>query len=212
MPLAGVPVKAAAEYLRQLVGGRTPRRHLRAGGGSRSSPRGLVRREVVETADPGALLQEGWVAGRRNNWMVALERGGSGDGTSASPPIDLSTGEFVLETVPADGLEEALSRLNPAEIVVSPVTTRRRCLELACSAHRRVSAWEFDPELAREELARRFSLASLDGLGVGPGRCGAPSAPPARCSAIWASSSPAACPIWPGPSSAGATPSSGSTR
>ena len=28
--------------------------------------------------------------------------------------------------------------------------------------------WEFDPALAREELARRFDLASLDGLGLGP--------------------------------------------
>ena len=28
--------------------------------------------------------------------------------------------------------------------------------------------WEFDPDLAREELARRFDLASLDGLGIGP--------------------------------------------
>ena len=27
--------------------------------------------------------------------------------------------------------------------------------------------WEFDAALAREELARRFSLASLDGLGIG---------------------------------------------
>src|SRR5256886_9360677 len=30
-------------------------------------------------------------------------------------------------------------------------------------------AWEFDPELAREDLARTFRLASLDGLGVEPG-------------------------------------------
>src|SRR5439155_497769 len=30
-------------------------------------------------------------------------------------------------------------------------------------------AWEFDPELAREELARTFRVASVDGLGVEPG-------------------------------------------
>ncbi|HSJ75837.1 MAG TPA: hypothetical protein VK899_06625 [Gemmatimonadales bacterium] len=28
--------------------------------------------------------------------------------------------------------------------------------------------WEFDPALARDDLARRFNLASLDGLGIGP--------------------------------------------
>ena len=30
-------------------------------------------------------------------------------------------------------------------------------------------AWEFDPELAREDLARRFGVASLEGFGLGPG-------------------------------------------
>jgi DNA mismatch repair protein MutS len=74
-PLAGVPVKAAAEYLRQLVGAG----HRVAICEQVEDPklaRGLVRREVVETLTPGALLQDGWVAGTRNNWMVAVKRGG----------------------------------------------------------------------------------------------------------------------------------------
>src|SRR2546425_10747839 len=33
----------------------------------------------------------------------------------------------------------------------------------------RSEAWEFDAELARQELARGFRLASLDGLGIEPG-------------------------------------------
>src|SRR5256886_12797030 len=37
----------------------------------------------------------------------------------------------------------------------------------ACTVTER-EAWEFDPELAREDLARTFRLASLDGLGVEP--------------------------------------------
>src|SRR3954469_4096542 len=75
VPLAGVPVKAAAEYLRQLVGAG----HRVAICEQVEDPklaRGLVRREVVETLTPGALMQDGWVAGSRNNWMVALQRGG----------------------------------------------------------------------------------------------------------------------------------------
>jgi DNA mismatch repair protein MutS len=180
VPLAGVPVKAAAEYLRQLVAAG----HRVAICEQVEDPkeaRGLVRREVVETLTPGALLQDGWVAGSRNNWMVAVGRGsgtaGRRDGGEAGKlerndvglaAIDLSTGEFLLETLDQDGLQEALSRLDPAEIVTAgdaypptrlpaspPLTTRRE-------------PWEFDPDLAREELARRFSLSSLDGLGVGP--------------------------------------------
>src|SRR5206468_754450 len=103
-PLAGVPVKAAAEYLRQLVAAG----HRVAICEQVEDPklaRGLVRREVVETLTPGALMQDGWVSGTRNNWMVAVTQGGgeAGNGGGESSlvglaAVDLSTGEFLLET------------------------------------------------------------------------------------------------------------------
>src|SRR5204863_3534524 len=73
VPLAGVPVKAAADYLRQLVDA-GHRVAICDQVEDPKSARGLVRREVVETLTPGALLQEGWVAGSRNNWMTAVKR------------------------------------------------------------------------------------------------------------------------------------------
>ena len=178
VPLAGVPVKAAAEYLRQLVAAG----HRVAICEQVEDPklaRGLVRREVVETVTPGALLQDGWVAGSRNNWMVAIGRGsGAGalwaDGKRGGEDVglaavDLSTGEFVLESIKQEALEEALSRLRPAEIVIpsgdtSPPPRLPASPPLTTSREH----WEFDPRLARDDLARRFGLASLDGLGVNP--------------------------------------------
>jgi DNA mismatch repair protein MutS len=171
VPLAGVPVKAATEYLRQLVGAG----HRVAICEQVEDPklsRGLVRREVVETLTPGALLQEGWVAGSRNNWIVGLKRdsgtaGQWGSGEIGLAGVDLSTGEFVLETLNEDSLEEALSRLDPAEIVApGDAAPLPRCPAAPLLTAR--ERWEFDPDLALEELARRFGLASLDGLGVGP--------------------------------------------
>jgi len=175
VPLAGVPVKAAAEYLRLLVGAG----HRVAICEQVEDPklaRGLVRREVVETLTPGALMHEGWVPGARNNWIVALHAGKRGNGeagkscgTAGLAAIDLSTGEFVLETLGDEELSEALYRLSPAEVVVSndgkaDPTTRLPADPLLTVREE----WEFDPQLAGEELARRFQLASLDGLGVGP--------------------------------------------
>jgi DNA mismatch repair protein MutS len=173
VPLAGVPVKAAAEYLRQLVGAG----HRVAICEQVEDPklaRGLVRREVVETLTPGALLQDGWVAGSRNNWMVALGREGGEEGKRVSgkvglAAVDLSTGEFVLETLDEKGLDEALSRLAPAEIVTSDNAYPPTRLPASPPLTTRREPWEFDPDLAREELPRRFGLSSLDGLGVGPG-------------------------------------------
>ncbi len=172
VPLAGVPVKAAAEYLRQLVGAG----HRVAICEQVEDPklaRGLVRREVTETLTPGALMQEGWVPGSRNNWMVALKRG-SGDAgkrgvTSCGvAAIDLSTGEFLLETLEEEDIVEVLSRLSPAEMVISSGDASPPPRFPASPLLTTREDWEFDPELAREELARRFELASLDGLGVDP--------------------------------------------
>ena len=161
VPLAGVPVKAAAGYLRQFIA-----QGFRVAICEQiEDPRlakGIVKRAVVETITPGAFLDEDWMPGSRNNWLVAMLPGDAVVGLAA---IDLSTGEFLLEVVPADGLAEALGRLAPAEVVlpndaVAAIddgvmrTTRER--------------WEFDADLAAEELTRRLQIASLDGLGLAP--------------------------------------------
>ena len=153
VPLAGVPVKAAADYLRQLVAAG----HRVAICEQVEDPKlakGIVRREVVETVTPGALLQEGWLAGAKNNWIVAAAWAGLA-------AIDLSTGEFVLECIAPDALGDALQRYGPAEVVVPTGT------ELPGSWLRTErEPWEFDAPLAGDDLARRFQLAGLDGLGI----------------------------------------------
>ena len=167
VPLAGVPVKAAADYLKQLVAAG----HRVAICEQVEDPKlakGIVRREVVETVTPGALIADGWIPGHRNNWIVAVAPGTEAAGVAA---VDLSTGEFVLETVDAPALAEALARLGPAEIVTSASgdVPSADGLPGAPALLTRREAWEFDPDLAREELPRRFGLASLEGLGLEAG-------------------------------------------
>ncbi|TFG43235.1 MAG: DNA mismatch repair protein MutS, partial [Gemmatimonadales bacterium] len=166
IPLAGVPVKAAAEYLRQLVGAGL-RVAICEQVEDPKQAKGIVKREVVETLTPGALLEEGWLAGARNNYLVAVSTaaGTRGGGEAGVAAVDLSTGEFLLETLPSEGLSEVLSRLAPAE-VASPSDAELPLDDYVMRTPR--ERWEFDPALAREELARRFNLASLDGLGLGP--------------------------------------------
>lgn len=160
VPLAGVPVKAAADYLRQLVAAG----HRVAICEQVEDPklaRGIVKREVIETVTPGALLEGDWLPSTRNNWMVAFSFGATGLAAA-----DLSTGEFVLERLQPGGLDDALHRYAPAEVVV-PLGEEMGEVPGAVRTTR--ERWEFDAALAREELARRFRLASLDGLGVGAG-------------------------------------------
>ncbi|MEK6597108.1 MAG: DNA mismatch repair protein MutS, partial [Gemmatimonadota bacterium] len=158
VPLAGVPVKAAADYLRQLVAAGL-RVAICEQVEDPKKAKGIVRREVVETITPGAVLEEGWVTGGKNNYLVAVLPG-SPAGLAA---VDLSTGEFLLETASGSGLAEALGRFAPAEVVLPPETAVPIAPEVLRTTR---EPWEFDLELGREEIARRFGLGSLDGLGI----------------------------------------------
>jgi DNA mismatch repair protein MutS len=66
VPLAGIPVKARAEYLQRLV--RMGRRvAICEQVEDPAEARDIVRREVVETVTPGALVPDGRRAAPRNN-------------------------------------------------------------------------------------------------------------------------------------------------
>lgn len=161
VPLAGVPVKAATEYLRRLIA----LGHRVAICEQVEDPRlakGLVRREVVETVTPGTVLADDWLERRRNNFLVAVDPRGAPAGLAA---LDLTTGELLLETAAPEELAAALARYEAAEIVLPAGSALAPAGALRTERDR----WEFDPELAREELTRTFHVAVLDGLGIEPG-------------------------------------------
>ncbi|PYO15791.1 MAG: DNA mismatch repair protein MutS [Gemmatimonadetes bacterium] len=167
VPLAGVPVKAATEYLRRLIA----KGHRVAICEQVEDPKlakGLVRREVVETVTPGTVLAEDWLERNRNNFLLALDprgAGGGGGGNGAGlAALDLTTGELALETVPIEDVESALARYEAPEVVLPAGC--RVTLPVGSLTVTEREAWEFDPELARDDLARTFRLASLDGLGI----------------------------------------------
>lgn len=160
VPLAGVPVKAGPEYVRRLIA----LGHRVAICEQVEDPKlakGLVRREVVETITPGTVLSEDWLERKRNNFLVAVDPRGAPAGLAA---LDLTTGEFVLETVAPHDVAAALARYEAPELVVPT----GEAVPLGGAARAEREAWEFDPELAREDLTRAFRLGSLDGLGIEP--------------------------------------------
>ncbi len=158
VPLAGVPVKAADDYVRRLVD-RGYRVAICEQVEDPKRAKGVVRREVVETVSPGAILADQWLDRARNNFLVAL-RPSEPAGLAA---LDLSTGEFALEVVPPGELDAALGRYDPKELVV-PAEWEGTVSESVTLMRR--DAWEFDPAQAADDLARHFRLQGLDGLGL----------------------------------------------
>ena len=164
VPLAGVPVKAATDYLRRLIAGG----HKVAICEQVEDPKlakGLVRREVVETVSPGAVLADDWLEQRRNNYLVAVDPRGPAAGVAA---LDLTTGELALEVVALADLASALARYEAPELV-HPAGAAVPVARDVPVARTEREAWEFDPALGREDLCRTFALVALDGLGIEPG-------------------------------------------
>ncbi len=161
VPLAGVPVKAAGEYLQRLVA----LGHRVAICEQVEDPKlakGIVRREVVETLTPGAVLAQDWLEGDRNNFLVAIQP----SDPAGLAALDLSTGEFILETAHLRDLDAALGRYDPREVVVPEGSASLPIPDSVMVTER--EGWEFDGTMATEDIERQFGLHGLDGLGVLP--------------------------------------------
>ncbi|MBI4542366.1 MAG: DNA mismatch repair protein MutS [Gemmatimonadetes bacterium] len=159
-PLAGVPVKAASGYVKRLVE-RGFRVAICEQVEDPKQSKGIVRREVVEVVTPGAVMADDLLEQHRNTYLVAIA---SDRGRAGLAAADLSTGEFVLERLGSADLEGALARYRPSEVLVPEGAA---AVAPTAALLTRREPWEFDPALAREELGRRFQLASFEALGLG---------------------------------------------
>ncbi|HET8771417.1 MAG TPA: DNA mismatch repair protein MutS [Gemmatimonadaceae bacterium] len=164
VPLAGVPVKAAADYVRRLV----QQGHRVAICEQVEDPRqakGIVRREVIETVTPGAAFSDDLLDGARNNFLCAVQTNGREVGLAA---VDLSTGEFRLVIARLEDADAALARVAPREVLVPTGSDAVAGLVAALGAMATErEAWEFDAALASDALAQHFAVQSLEGFGIG---------------------------------------------
>ena len=164
VPLAGVPVKAAGDYVRRLV-----QQGFRVAICEQvEDPKlatGIVKREVIETVTPGAAFSDDLLDGSRNNFLCAVRVDGLVLGVAA---VDLSTGEFRLVRAMRGDAGAVLGRLTPREVLVvagdAAAQDALRGLDVLLTER---EAWEFDAGLASDALAQHFRVQSLEGFGLG---------------------------------------------
>ncbi len=164
VPLAGVPVKAAGDYVRRLV-----QQGFRVAICEQVEDpklaKGIVKREVIETVTPGAAFSDDLLDGGRNNFLCAVRVDGTALGVAAA---DLSTGEFRLVRAARGDAGAVLGRLTPREVLVvagdAEAQDALRGLDVLLTER---EAWEFDAGLAHDALAQHFRVQSLEGFGLG---------------------------------------------
>ena len=186
VPLAGIPVKAAAEYLRRLVG-QGYRVAICEQVEDPKLAKGIVKREVIETITPGAVFADDLLDGARANYVCAVAMGRDTIGKQAVrdadkvreqigvAAADLSTGELRLFVVTTADAPAVLARLAPRELLLvrKPVGEAQHAeIEAALRVVDNVlvterEGWEFDAQLAADELTRQFAISSLEGFGLG---------------------------------------------
>ncbi|MEQ8398962.1 DNA mismatch repair protein MutS [Thalassobaculum sp.] len=167
IPMCGVPHHAAEGYLARLIrqGHRVavceqtedPAEAKKRGGKS------VVRRAVVRIVTPGTLTEDSLLDARRNNYLAALAEAGGALGLAW---VDMSTGDFQAQPVDGRGLEAALARLGPAELLLperlqdQPALTDWRPVAAALPGSR------FDSENGRRRLEALYGVSVLDGFGA----------------------------------------------
>ncbi|MFI5020570.1 MAG: DNA mismatch repair protein MutS [Alphaproteobacteria bacterium] len=170
IPMCGVPVHAADAYLSRLIrqGFRVavceqmedPAEARRRGG------KAVVRREVIRIITPGTLTEDSLLDARRHNYLAALAEAA---GVAALAWLDLSTGDFHVQTVEAGSLAGTLARLEPGELILSDRLLARESFAAALADWRARAAPQpssrFDSDSGRRRLEAYYRVKALDGFG-----------------------------------------------
>ena len=175
IPMCGVPVHAADDYLQKLIGlGYRVAVCEQMEDPSEAKKRGsksVVKRDVVRLVTPGTITEERLLEPGATNLFATLARvrGGVAGDTYAIAAVDISTGSFRLFESTAAALSADIARLRPRELVVSDSIFDDHDLKLAlemteCAVQSQPSAL-FDSSRAEQNIQRFYQVSTLDGFG-----------------------------------------------
>jgi DNA mismatch repair protein MutS len=172
IPMCGVPVHAADEYLQRLIrlGHRVavceqvedPAEARKRGSKS------VVRRDVVRLVTPGTLTEDSLLDSRRHNYLAALARV-RGESELALAWADISSGELAVMLTSPQRLMADLARLEPGELILADTLladdTVASILKMQGTALTPLPAVRFDSTSAERRLVQHFRVAALDAFG-----------------------------------------------
>lgn len=164
VPLAGFPYHSLDTYLSKMVkaGYRVA---ICEQVEDPKKAKTVVKRDVTEVVSPGTVLADDLLESKRNNFLGAAYFDGEVCGFAV---VDVSTGEFTTEEVPAAEFVEALLKAGPSELLISE--EQAGVIESRLPADQNIfitkrEDWIFSRDYAYETLTRHFGTLSLKGFG-----------------------------------------------
>ena len=170
-PLAGFPHHALETYLPKLL-----KAGLRVAVCEQLEDpkfaKGIVKRDVIEVVTPGVAFSDKILDQKQNNYLASIALPSAI--ASANDPtgfsfVDISTGEFYVTELPFRQLQEILSSIAPAELLVQK-RDKDSLQEMMKNYHRGIYTsledWMFQYDYGYEKLLQHFKTQSLKGFGI----------------------------------------------
>jgi len=175
IPMCGVPVHAAEDYLQKLIGlGYRVAVCEQMEDPAEAKKRGskaVVRRDVVRLVTPGTVTEEKLLDPSSSNFLATLARIKRGENSfeMAIAWIDISTGNFRVTQINLQELGATLARIDPRELVMpESIYSDPNIKQLIMMDEKAItieSPTFFDSQMAIDRLKETFNVKSLDGFG-----------------------------------------------
>ncbi|MGV2101443.1 DNA mismatch repair protein MutS [Rhizobium sp. 21-4511-3d] len=175
IPMCGVPVHAADDYLQRLIGlgfrvavceqVEDPAEAKKRGSKS------VVKRDVIRLVTPGTITEEKLLSPSESNYLMALTRiRGASEPLMALAWIDISTGVFRVAETESSRLLADILRIEPRELIVPDTMFYDQELKPVFDVLGRVAVPQpgvlFDSATAESRITRYFGVSTLDGFGT----------------------------------------------
>ena len=190
--MAGVPYHSIEQYLNKLV--KLGQSVVIVDQVGEVNNKGPVERKVTRVITPGTLVDANLLDERQDNLLTAIyiDKKLTKNSRCGIATLSLSTGEFTLEQTLYHDLLNQLSRINPAEILISDAVynefkasntfksdningsgningssnTINTIINATNIAIKTIPNWNFEYKLAERKLCEHFKVNSLDGFGI----------------------------------------------
>lgn len=171
IPMCGVPVHAAENYLSRLIGkGFKVAVCEQMEDPSEAKKRGsksVVKRDVIRLVTPGTITEENLLDARAHNYLAALS---AVQGNYALSWLDITTGDFFVSKMAPANLDAELARLQAGELIVPfHLLDKSELVDVLDELQNIISPVErklFDSGVAEKKLKEVYNIGTLDGVGT----------------------------------------------